>query len=341
MEKPIKVAFFIDHTFRFGGGEIFMNELSWSFDPKLIEFTCFTAVTGCEDSYFSTHPLPCPFVPIEESKPYLDQVDCLLYSGAIPDVHFPKVENIRSRILVCQSDFHAYGYLIPNEGKATHYIAVSQRVRDQVAKENCPIIYQGINRDAYTASLPRKILRSTLDIDPTVFLVGMFCRLEDYKGVSTTIHALSQLPHHYHLLLIGDGPYRTTLLDQCRDLLPNRYHFLSSIHCYRLGSFYNILDAFVIASHGEGCPRTFWEAIHFGVPFLGTPVGSIPEFVHSGKNGFVFQGAHQLSHQLRQLGRTPKFRDQFFVENRELLEKFGHIKQTARRFETVIQEVVS
>jgi glycosyltransferase involved in cell wall biosynthesis len=46
-------------------------------------------------------------------------------------------------------------------------------------------------------------------------------------------------------------------------------------------------DALVVGSHAEGLPHVVREAMHAGVPVVGTRVGGVPEAVEHGKTGFL------------------------------------------------------
>jgi glycosyltransferase involved in cell wall biosynthesis len=52
--------------------------------------------------------------------------------------------------------------------------------------------------------------------------------------------------------------------------------------------FFNMSDYFILPTYHEAMPMTILEALSYGKPVLSTPVGSIPEVIESGKNGFLF-----------------------------------------------------
>lgn len=57
----------------------------------------------------------------------------------------------------------------------------------------------------------------------------------------------------------------------------------------RMGSFYNSLDVFCVASVAEGEPLTLLEAMSCGCFPVCTDVGVVPELVESGKNGLIVE----------------------------------------------------
>jgi glycosyltransferase involved in cell wall biosynthesis len=52
--------------------------------------------------------------------------------------------------------------------------------------------------------------------------------------------------------------------------------------------FFYMSDYFVLPTYHEAMPMTILEALSYGKPVLSTPVGSIPEVIEPGKNGFLF-----------------------------------------------------
>lgn len=48
-------------------------------------------------------------------------------------------------------------------------------------------------------------------------------------------------------------------------------------------------DGFILPSYTEGLPISILEAMSYGLPILSTPVGSIPEIIKDGENGFLFE----------------------------------------------------
>lgn len=54
-------------------------------------------------------------------------------------------------------------------------------------------------------------------------------------------------------------------------------------------SLFNLADAYILPSYTEGVPISILESMSYGVPVLSTPVGGIPEVIHSGENGILFQ----------------------------------------------------
>ena len=55
----------------------------------------------------------------------------------------------------------------------------------------------------------------------------------------------------------------------------------------KLNYYYNAADLFVLPSLSEGNPTVMFEALACGTPFIGTPVGGVPEVVDSDDYGLL------------------------------------------------------
>lgn len=53
--------------------------------------------------------------------------------------------------------------------------------------------------------------------------------------------------------------------------------------------FFHQCDYFVLPTYHEAMPMTILESLSFGKPVITTPVGSIPEVIVDGRNGYLFQ----------------------------------------------------
>lgn len=74
-------------------------------------------------------------------------------------------------------------------------------------------------------------------------------------------------------------------------------------------AFHQSLHVYVCASSSEGTPNPCLEAAACGVPVVTTPVGSMPEVIRDGENGFfVTRDANDIAAKLRRLRDEPELR---------------------------------
>jgi len=117
----------------------------------------------------------------------------------------------------------------------------------------------------------------------------------EVKDYPTLTRAFIQLVHQQperaaraRLVIVGDGPARTTCLDllQAAGLahlawLPGERHDIADIM--------QALDVFVLPSKNEGISNTILEALASGLPVIATAVGGNVELVEAGVNGVLVQ----------------------------------------------------
>jgi glycosyltransferase involved in cell wall biosynthesis len=118
-----------------------------------------------------------------------------------------------------------------------------------------------------------------------VFLVTSG-RLTHKNATDDIISALSQLPPHVSLIIIGKGDGGPKLQKQARDLgLANRVKFLGFVDYKDIPKYLSVCDIFIRPSRSEGFGNSFIEAMAAGVPVIATPVGGIPDFIDDNETG--------------------------------------------------------
>ena len=123
----------------------------------------------------------------------------------------------------------------------------------------------------------RKASRARFGLPQDKILVGIAATLRSWKGHAFLIEAMTRLPEHIELVIIGDGPQREALEQriaalglrgrvrmqgQQADVLP----WLRALDIFALPSFAN-----------EGVPQALVQAMLVELPCVTTPVGGIPE----------------------------------------------------------------
>ena len=88
------------------------------------------------------------------------------------------------------------------------------------------------------------------------------------------------------LLLVGDGPEVTTVLELASQLgIREQVLFLGQQD--NLAELYSISDLILLLSQKESFGLVLLEAMACGVPCIGTDIGGIPEVIVDGETGFI------------------------------------------------------
>lgn len=168
--------------------------------------------------------------------------------------------------------------------RASHVVTVSDALRTRLVElgadePDVTVVRNGVDAELFIPPSDRSRLRTKLEFTRTTILsVG---RLVALKGHDLVIRTLDGLPE-VDLVIIGDGPERSTLRALARDLgVGHRVTMLGSLPQEQLKDYYGAADILVLASSSEGWPNVLLECMACGTPVVATRVGGIPEIVTS------------------------------------------------------------
>jgi glycosyltransferase involved in cell wall biosynthesis len=175
-----------------------------------------------------------------------------------------------------------------------HATVVSTAMRDHLNNMGCStenISVQSMGVDLTRQFVPDKNAVKIRDI----IYVG---RLVEKKGVSTLINSIKLLNKDYPALkvtLVGDGPERSSLVQQCRQLgIDKQIEFTGSIANDRVPKFYQsakiAIVPSIVASDGdqEGLGLVAVEALGCGCATIVSDLPALSDVVTPGENGLVF-----------------------------------------------------
>jgi glycosyltransferase involved in cell wall biosynthesis len=187
--------------------------------------------------------------------------------------------------------------------RADGVIALSKALGDRLLEWGvaAPRIRQIANAIDLRAFSPanaaeRAALRTELALPRSATLMIYVGRLSRAKGIDLLVRMWPQMSERHpelHLLIAGAGRdshdnCEAQLREQLRSGMPGRerVHMLGEtdrVHLYLKAS-----DLYILPSEYEGFSVAIIEALASGLPALLTPVGSVPELIRDGENGFIF-----------------------------------------------------
>lgn len=131
--------------------------------------------------------------------------------------------------------------------------------------------------------------RYGLQSNKVIMTMGRLASQERYKGFDEVIEILPELLKRLptiKYLIVGDGPDRPRLESKARALrLSNKIVFTGYIRESEKEAHYNLADAFVMPSMGEGFGIVLIEAAACGVPVVGSRVDGSREALLDGRLG--------------------------------------------------------
>jgi glycosyltransferase involved in cell wall biosynthesis len=177
-------------------------------------------------------------------------------------------------------------YIAVSQYTATKFVSWSRVTMDRIViLPNCVDLnrFQPLERDPTLAD--RYGLRSS----KVIMTVGRLAPSERYKGFDEVIDVLPRLsPHVPRLkyLIVGDGPDRPRLETKARSLgVSDQVVFAGLISEAEKNAHYNLADAYVMPSSGEGFGIVLIEAAACGLPVIGSCVDGSREALLGGRLG--------------------------------------------------------
>ena len=207
------------------------------------------------------------------------------------------------------------------------------------------VIPTGIDLDRFCRpmdELQLQVLRRSLEIPADAFVMVYVGRLAEEKNISELLHQTAALSGgNVRLLLVGDGPYRTSLESQVEALgLQDRVIFAGMVPPDQVADFYRLGDVFVSASSSETQGLTYLEALASGVPALCRRDECLEGVIQDGVNGWQYQTSAQFRRHLQQLMDDPALRKQMGRQAAELAQRSFSYQAFAARAAAVYQQVL-
>jgi glycosyltransferase involved in cell wall biosynthesis len=151
------------------------------------------------------------------------------------------------------------------------------------------VIYNGVVKQSVSLEEVEQCRRELLLEEKRV--IGTIARLDHVKNQAMMLKAfkliLSKHPRLV-LLLVGDGPERERLEQQCKlDGIASSVIFAGFKQ--QPGPYLAMMDIYLLSSYTEGTSMTLLEAMSLKIPCVATAVGGNPEIVIDGLTGLLAQ----------------------------------------------------
>lgn len=168
-----------------------------------------------------------------------------------------------------------------------------------VARERVCLIENGVDTHRFTPGDDSKAFRAKFGLNDKQIVVGVG-RLVARKGFDQTIRAWSQVIAAHpnaHLVIIGDGPMRSTLQSMA-DASPVRQHITLAgalddddlLAAYRSAALFVMPNRTMPDGDTEGFGLTFLEANACGRAVIGGRAGGAVDAVKEGVSGLLVDG---------------------------------------------------
>lgn len=211
-----------------------------------------------------------------------------------------------SSVHVHTRDF-VYRRLFPQ--RANCIITVSNYLRDNMVRQGIPAarvrtIYNGTNffdplaaetetEDPEQANASALPVRVELSLPPDAELVGIFARVEEFKGHFVLVEALKEIvarrPRAYFLCVGPVEPETQRALWEraAQDGLTERLRFTGTRN--DVARLMAATDLVILPSRYEACSMAIIEAMAMGKPVVATRAGGNPELIVHGETGLLIE----------------------------------------------------
>ena len=142
-------------------------------------------------------------------------------------------------------------------------ISYSQRGAEEYAALGFPRekIFVAHNSVSSAPNSPLPTRPTTFDLQPTLLFVG---RLQARKRVASLLRACAEMEPKPRLIIVGNGPERTTLESIAKDMYPSA-EFIGAKHGTELKPYFERADLFVLPGTGGLAVQ---EAMSYGLPVI-------------------------------------------------------------------------
>jgi glycosyltransferase involved in cell wall biosynthesis len=224
-------------------------------------------------------------------------------------------------------------------------VAVSDTValqlrRMNVDKRRIRTIANGINTTLFSGpSTPSRPLR-TKDV-----VVGCVARLTCEKGVHVLVQAAPAIVEAHRdvrFVVVGDGPERTALEHQARELkVADKMTFCGRVN--DMPAVYRSFDLLVLPSLTEGMPLALLEGVASGLPVVATRVGAVPTLIEHESTGLLVDAGDpaELAKGISRLLDCPTLAARVASQGQALVRKRYSAAAMAREYLALYRELIT
>ena len=176
-------------------------------------------------------------------------------------------------------------------------LVITDKLKEE-AHRNIPIDQDKVIKLTYGISKPKlniEINKSNFtkinDIDPKIFSIGVFSRVEEQKGQHLVLDAMNMSSNQMQVCIIGhvmSDQYKEQLLIRAKIYHLTKYlKFINFVDSPM--SYMPFFDLVILPTYEETFGLVAAEAMVMGVPVIGSNAGGVPEIISHGNNGLLFE----------------------------------------------------
>tara|TARA_Y100000992_G_C21238173_1_gene479272 strand:- start:398 stop:1396 length:999 start_codon:yes stop_codon:yes gene_type:complete len=194
-----------------------------------------------------------------------------------------------------------------------------------IDKDKIKKLTYGISKPKTNKNINKSDFMNSNNIDPEIFSIGIFSRVEEQKGQHLVLDAMNMSSNQMQLCIIGhvmSEQYKEDLLINAKIYhLTNYLKFINFVDAPML--YMPFFDLVILPTYEETFGLVAAEAMIMGVPVIGSDAGGVPEIISDGTNGLLFEtkNASDLSKKIDMLYESKTLRDQLVSNASEYASK--------------------
>jgi glycosyltransferase involved in cell wall biosynthesis len=225
----------------------------------------------------------------------------------------------------------SYGYLIHFCNRC-EYVTTPTKTALKLLYEHglrtpAGVISNGIDLKKFRPGPPDEEVRQRYHLPADRPLLLHVNRLSEEKRVNVLLDAIARLESEAFLVLAGSGPAEAELRDQAARLrIEERVAFLGFVAESDLLAIRRMADLFVIPSEADLQSLATMEAMACGLPVIAANAYALPELVHHGENGLLFEPGQstELARAIDSLLAEPERRKRMGQKSLEIIAQHDH-----------------
>ena len=159
----------------------------------------------------------------------------------------------------------------------TNSLAEGYAKNYRISMDKIKIMPNWIDFKRFNRSFERNRIFEKFSLDPNKKYVLFVHRLAPRKGAHYIVPIAKKFDEQTIFLIIGDGPYKSTLQKEIKiDELKN-IKILGRISNEFVPEIMSIADVFLMPSEEEGFPRVLIEAMASSLPYVASDIGGVRE----------------------------------------------------------------
>ncbi len=220
--------------------------------------------------------------------------------------------------------------------------SAAKLVRGHGFSQEVRAISCGIDLTQFNSNKKDETIRAKYNLPnkPLLLYVG---RLDKEKNVDQLLQAIKLVPQNvnFHFAIGGKGQEQVRLQKLATKLdILDRVTFLGFVPDEDLPALYAISKCFTIACMAELQCIVVMEAMASGLPIIAVNALALPELVHDGENGFLFEPGDikTIAEKITLLFTDENLRVQMGAKSLDIINPHG-IKSTIGEFEAIYTRV--